>query len=208
MNTYKDNSTDLELEEMKREMQLLREDIQQQQVFSDKTMRNIMGQRQKWISSLVKTEIYLVIPVVILMYIGIKFLIGLSWPFVIVTCLFCIADVIWDKKINRLSSADFATMSLMELKEQLHIQQKSRRRQMLIETPLVILWTGWFAYDLTTNALGILREMPGWIWYVVMAVLLPIALAVVAALYKKMQASDSASIKDIDMLDEENRHNA
>ena len=200
MNTPDNNTNYNELEEMKREMQHLRQSLQEQKIFSEQAIRNAMGERSRWISRLVNAELYIIIPLVILMFVGVKYFIGLSWPFVIVTCVICIIDALWDRNINRLKSADFATLSMVQLKERLNEQKKNRHRQMVIELPLMVLWCVWFAYDLTTNPIGIFRQMPGWIWYVVLAVIAPLSIIAAIMLYRKMQATDSASITELEKL--------
>ncbi len=200
MNTENNTSTYNELEEMKSEMQRLRQSLQEQKIFSEQAIRNAMGERSRWISRLVSTELYIVIPLLILMFAGIKYFIGLSWPFVIVTCVLCIIDAFWDRSINRLKSADFATLSMVQLKERLDGQKKKRRRQMVIELPLMVLWCVWFAYDLTTNPVGIFRQMPASIWYCLLAVVAPLSIVAAMMLYRKMQATDSASIAELEKL--------
>lgn len=204
MNTVNDNSSNKELEEMRLELQSLREILQSQKIFSDRAIRKAMGERSRWISKFVNAEIYFVLPLISLLFLAIKIFIGLSWPFVIVTWLICCIDVVLDRIINRLSTNDFATLSMVRLKERLNRQKAMRSRQLIIEVPIIIVWAGWFVYDMVDNAVGIFKGIPSWTWFVLVAVSLVAGMVVVMVIYGKMQATDSAIIAELDELEKEN----
>ncbi|MDE6243653.1 MAG: hypothetical protein K2M14_06555 [Muribaculaceae bacterium] len=128
---------------------------------------------------------------------------GASWTCVIFTILFCSADAVWDAIINRLNTTDFTTLSLVKLKERLLKQRKMRRNQMMIEVPLVILWAGWFAYDLISNAKGMYQDFPALLLVIMIGVLLVIGIVIVFNIYRKMQATDSESLAEIERLQRE-----
>lgn len=188
---------------MRQDMAKLRHSLQEQKIFSDKMMRHVMAERSSWINRFVKAEFLLMIPILILGLLFIMRYMGASWTCVIFTILFCSADAVWDAIINRLNTTDFTTLSLVKLKERLLKQRKMRRNQMMIEVPLVILWAGWFAYDLISNAKGMYQDFPALLLVIMIGVLLVIGIVIVFNIYRKMQATDSESLAEIERLQRE-----
>lgn len=189
-----------QLEDMKNEMQELRESLQQQKIFTDKSIRHAMAGRSSWISRFVKSEIFIVLPVSILLFLWMKSSIGLSWAFVAVTLGFIFVDIVWDIIINRLKPADYVSLSLIELKERLIRQREMRCRQILIEVPLIVLWAAWFVYDIATNGVGLFEDVPFWITLIITAVLFIVAMVIAFKIYNKMQGIDADAIAEIEQL--------
>lgn len=189
-----------ELAEMKLEMKNLQENLKRQKIFSDRMMRRAMARRSSWIGSLLKAEVFLILPLVFLCFLFIKMFMGLSWLFFVVTMVFMTGDVIWDFFINRLANHAYSDMSLIELKEKLLERKRMRRLQMVIEVPLVILWAVWFAYDMITNAIGIFEQIPPLVTVGLTGMFLLIGLIGVIILYHKMQNTDNASLAEIEEI--------
>lgn len=189
-----------QLEEMKNEMQELRESLQQQKIFTDKSIRHAMVGRSSWINRFVKSEVFIVLPVSILLFLWLKSAIGLSWAFVVVTLGLIFADIVWDIIINRLKPADYVSLSLIDLKERLIRQREMRRRQMLIELPLVVVWAVWFVYDVATNGVGMFEDVPLWIPLIITVVWFIVAMVIVFKIYHKMQGIDADALAEIEQL--------
>ncbi len=189
-----------QLEDMKNEMQELRESLQQQKIFTDKSIRHAMVGRSSWINRFVKSEVFIVLPVSILLFLWLKSAIGLSWAFVVVTLGLIFADIVWDIIINRLKPADYVSLSLIDLKERLIRQREMRRRQMLIELPLVVVWAVWFVYDVATNGVGMFEDVPLWIPLIITVVWFIVAMVIVFKIYHKMQGIDADALAEIEQL--------
>lgn len=189
-----------QLEEMKNEMQELRESLQQQKIFTDKSIRHAMVGRSSWINRFVKSEVFIVLPVSILLFLWLKSAIGLSWAFVVVTLGLIFADIVWDIIINRLKPADYVSLSLIDLKERLIRQREMRRRQMLIELPLIVVWAVWFVYDVATNGVGMYEDEPFWIPLIITVVWFIVAMVIVFKIYHKMQGIDADALAEIEQL--------
>lgn len=189
-----------QLEEMKNEMQELRESLQQQKIFTDKSIRHAMVGRSSWINRFVKSEVFIVLPVSILLFLWLKSAIGLSWAFVVVTLGLIFADIVWDIIINRLKPADYVSLSLIDLKERLIRQREMRRRQMLIEVPLIVVWAVWFVYDVATNGVGMYEDVPFWIPLIITVVWFIVAMVIVFKIYHKMQGIDADALAEIEQL--------
>lgn len=189
-----------QLEEMKNKMQELRESLQQQKIFTDKSIRHAMVGRSSWINRFVKSEVFIVLPVSILLFLWLKSAIGLSWAFVVVTLGLIFADIVWDIIINRLKPADYVSLSLIDLKERLIRQREMRRRQMLIELPLVVVWAVWFVYDVATNGVGMFEDVPLWIPLIITVVWFIVAMVIVFKIYHKMQGIDADALAEIEQL--------
>lgn len=189
-----------QLEDMKNEMQELRESLQQQKIFTDKSIRHAMVGRSSWINRFVKSEVFIVLPVSILLFLWLKSAIGLSWAFVVVTLGLIFADIVWDIIINRLKPADYVSLSLIDLKERLIRQREMRRRQMLIELPLVVVWAVWFVYDVATNGVGMYEDVPFWIPLIITVVWFIVAMVIVFKIYHKMQGIDADALAEIEQL--------
>lgn len=189
-----------QLEEMKNKMQELRESLQQQKIFTDKSIRHAMVGRSSWINRFVKSEVFIVLPVSILLFLWLKSAIGLSWAFVVVTLGLIFADIVWDIIINRLKPADYVSLSLIDLKERLIRQREMRRRQMLIEVPLIVVWAVWFVYDVATNGVGMYEDVPFWIPLIITVVWFIVAMVIVFKIYHKMQGIDADALAEIEQL--------
>lgn len=189
-----------QLEEMKNKMQELRESLQQQKIFTDKSIRHAMVGRSSWINRFVKSEVFIVLPVSILLFLWLKSAIGLSWAFVVVTLGLIFADIVWDIIINRLKPADYVSLSLIDLKERLIRQREMRRRQMLIELPLIVVWAVWFVYDVATNGVGMYEDVPFWIPLIITVVWFIVAMVIVFKIYHKMQGIDADALAEIEQL--------
>lgn len=189
-----------QLEDMKNEMQELRESLQQQKIFTDKSIRHAMVGRSSWINRFVKSEVFIVLPVSILLFLWLKSAIGLSWAFVVVTLGLIFADIVWDIIINRLKPADYVSLSLIDLKERLIRQREMRRRQMLIEVPLIVVWAVWFVYDVATNGVGMYEDVPFWIPLIITVVWFIVAMVIVFKIYHKMQGIDADALAEIEQL--------
>lgn len=156
--------------------------------------------RSSWINRFVKSEVFIVLPVSILLFLWLKSAIGLSWAFVVVTLGLIFADIVWDIIINRLKPADYVSLSLIDLKERLIRQREMRRRQMLIELPLVVVWAVWFVYDVATNGVGMFEDVPLWIPLIITVVWFIVAMVIVFKIYHKMQGIDADALAEIEQL--------
>lgn len=189
-----------ELAQMRIEIKTLQDNLKQQKIFSDRMMRRVMARRVSWIDRLVKLEIFLVLPLVFILFLFIKFFMGLSWLFIIVTMIFMTADVILDILINRLPPDAFSSLSLLELKEKLIKRKRLRRLQTIAGLPLTVVWAAWFASDLISNSIGIFEDIPPLVTVVLISFLLVIGIIAVILLYRKMQDADTTALAEIEDL--------
>ena len=191
-----------ELAQMRIEIKTLQHNLNQQKIFSDRLMRRVMARRVSWIDRLVKLEIFLVLPLAFLSFLFIKCFMGLSWLFIIVTMIFMTADVILDIFINRLPPDAFSSLSLLELKEKLIKRKRMRRLQTIIGLPLTVVWAIWFAFDLISNSIGIFEDIPPFVTVSLISFLLVIGIIIAVLLYRKMQATDTTALAEIEELHE------
>lgn len=194
----------VQLEEMRKEMKELQTTLQQQKIFTEKSLRQAMGHRSSWITRFVMIEV-IGLPFLILLFLGMKEFVGLSWGFVIASILFVTVDAVWDAIINRLRVDDYISLSLIELQHRLIRQRKMRRIQMLIEVPLVVVWALWFVYDLHTHGAGLFEGVSIWVPLITTALLFCVALAICFRIYNKMQNTDSHMLAEIDELNRMNQ---
>lgn len=193
----------VQLEEMRKEMKELQATLQQQKIFTEKSLRQAMGHRSSWITRFVIVEV-IGLPFLILLFLGMKEFVGLSWGFVIASILFVTVDVVWDAIINRLRVGDYISLSLIDLQHRLIRQRNMRRIQLLIEVPLVVIWVVWFVYDIHNHGVGAFEGVSIWVPLITTALLLCVGLALCFKIYNKMQTTDSHVLAEINELNRMN----
>lgn len=189
----------IELESLRAQVRELRNALNEQEIFSERAMRKAMAGHARFKLNFIKFEKYFTIPFIILIFLAVKFLTGVSWIFVCVTILICSLDVLWDLRIHTLRASDYVNLSLVELRCKVLKQKRERSRQMVIEIPLLVPWIVWFSYEL---AKGTTAPYVGWVvWAIILAVAFTISLGIVLIIYKKLNSEDDAILGEIDKLE-------
>ena len=139
-----ENNTMMELEQMREQMQVLRNKLETQEIVNDKLVKNSIKSKMSWIKKLVYFEL-LSIPFIALMGYGLKEMFNLSWFCSASLVVLCAIDAVCDYRIN-VASLDLEKVEKHNLSDTLQklIAMKQMRAKaffiiMLLSIPL-FMW--------------------------------------------------------------------
>lgn len=147
-----ENNINNELEQMREQMQVLREKLDKQEIINDKMIRRSINAKMSWIKKYVYFEFFL-LPVIALAWLGIKYIFDLSWwnyAFIIVIST---VDVIWDYRINvaSLKADEVQTNSLTSTMQKLLEMKQIRAKSFYIMFPALCVWLIWVGIEMWQN---------------------------------------------------------
>ena len=137
-------NTSNELELIKQQMELLKEKLASQEIVNEKLIISSMKKKMSWIKKYIIFEVGL-LPLIAVMWLGIKMIIGLSWYNYAFMIIMCCIDVYIDYLVNLrgMKDSDFQKCNMIETTRKLHTMKKQRSLQMLIQIPLIVIWLLW-----------------------------------------------------------------
>ncbi len=136
-----------ELDEMRGQMQDLKRTIESQKLINQQLMRQVMASKAVFIRHYSAFELYVLLPAIYLLFLLVKFQMGTSWLFYIVTVVMCTVSICVDVYINRINEKDYMSMPLLELMTALIRRRKNRRIQTMVGLPLAVLWMAWYVVE-------------------------------------------------------------
>lgn len=188
-----------ELEELRKQVNELRSELENSKIVNERIIRQAMRGRSSWLGTFVKAEA-VAIPITTLIFGGFLYLFNASlWPAII----FFIISVIstwFDTRTMVIHTKAISSLPMYELKSFLQKQKKQRLIQLLIESPLVILWAIWFFMEirstLTPGSIADAFFSDG--LAIGLGVGLFVGMIIVAIIYIKAQNTNDALIDTID----------
>lgn len=201
-----ENKTNEEgLEQMRSQLETLKHKLDSQQIVNDRLMRTAMQSRMGWIGRYVRVEEYLFLPVVAVVFLGVKVVFGVSWWFFAFTMVMCVADIVAEHKVNILAGSLWKNGSMVEVRRRLVRMKELRRRQLMISFPVVAVWLVVLVFELmSAGAFGpgvppVSEWRPAAFAGVVGGVVGAVAgLVVAVVLVRKMQRTNDELIRQID----------
>ena len=189
-----------ELEEMRRELQALKQKVNERGVLNERLVRKSIQDKM----SDIRRTIYKLGVVVLLaipLWIMIKYMQNLSWPLTIFTILMMVVSVCLDWYINRIDVGSMGE-DLRETANRLVEMKKRRSLQEKIACFVVVpVWVVWLAYEFYQKAPD---HVTGIIMIVSMAIGLVIGGAFGLSIFFKLQRKNDEMIEQIeDLLKEE-----
>lgn len=157
------NDHNTEIAQMRAQLESLRQSLDRQEIVNEQLIAKSMKSRMSWLKKYIITEACL-LPVIALMWVGLKLVLGLSWYNYAFLMVMTIADVYIDYRINlhSLSDADYSKSNLIGTMTKLMVMKRRRTIQMVVSVPMIIvwlLWTGIEAYaSMATATEPILRS--------------------------------------------------
>lgn len=193
------------LEQMRSQLEALRHKLDNQQIVNDRLMRKAMRSGMGWIERFVRVEECLLLPLVAVVFLGLKVALGLSWWFFAFTMVMCVADVVADHKVNILSGTLWHDCSMVEVRRRLVRMKGLRRRQLLISIPVLLVWVSLFVLELLSAGVfgpgvpPVSEWSPAAFGGVAGGIVGAVAgLAVAVAVVRRMQRTNDALIRQID----------
>ena len=140
------NNNMQEMEQMRSQLNLLKQKLDKQEIVNDRLMRQSMRQKMSWINKY-RWLALLAIPVVALCFLPMTFQLGLSWWLYGFTVLFVAVDAVLDWHVNRTSDRDFMRGNLMETAQRLTRMKQIRNQQLLFGMIVLVVWMGWLVFE-------------------------------------------------------------
>lgn len=195
------NNTNNELELLRQQMNVLKEKLDAQEIVNDRLVAKSMRKEMSWIKKYIYVQ-FALIPFVALIWVGVKYILGLSWWNYSFLMLICVVSVYIDYVVNvkALSNADYHKNNLIETARKLVKMKRQRTIQMIVEILLLILWLIWTFLEVNSaqsTATGLRQSLlqggiiGGYIGGV-------IGIIVAFVIFYKMQRTNDRMIEQID----------
>lgn len=203
-----DNNTMMELEQMREQMQVLRNKLDKQEIVNDKLFKNSVKSKMSWIKKFVYFE-FLLIPFIALIWYGLKEVFNLSWFCYASILVLCVIDVVWDYRIN-VAALDLEKVekhNLSDTLQKLITMKQMRAKSFFIMMPLSIPLFMWTSIEMWKNISTITfkDDLPTYIVYggayggLVGGIIgLLVSIYVAFRIYRKMQTTNDEIIAQIE----------
>lgn len=198
------NKMNNELEQMREQMQLLRNKLDKQEIINDKMLRQSVKKGMSWIKNFVYLG-FLLLPFIAVGWYGIKDLFGLSWWNYGILLIMCTIDVVLDYYVNiaSLKANNIENSSLTETMHKLYRMKQIRAKKFIIMITLCAIWFAWTGIEMWQYAGSIAEkneimqgaEYGGFGGFVIGIL---IGFFVVIRIYRKMQRTNDELIQQIE----------
>ncbi|MGN0227590.1 MAG: hypothetical protein ACI4AI_05985 [Paludibacteraceae bacterium] len=137
-----------ELQELRSQLAELKKQLALQEIVNDNLIIDSMKRKMKWIKKFVVIQAYM-LPLIALLWLGIKYTLGLSWWNYAFVTVMCCVDVYVDYRINlrAITDDDYMKGNLITTIKKLIKMKSDRTKQMLFAIPLIIVWLTWTAIE-------------------------------------------------------------
>lgn len=128
-------------------MAILQEKLHNETIVNDRLLRESMKHNYSSINRFLSVEATILMPVIIFVFPLLPLIFHLSWGPVIAIILLCLADTIFDYKVNHIKDEAFMGDNLIPTALRLQRAKRLSALQMLVSLPLILLWFVWFIID-------------------------------------------------------------
>lgn len=192
-----------ELEQMREQMQMLHNKIDNQEIINDDMIRRTVKSKMSWIKKYVYLQFF-ALPFIALVWFGIHHTFNVSLYNYAFMVIMCIIDAIWDYRINvaSLKVENVAAFSLTDTLKKLTEMKQMRSKSFAIMTPLLILWFAWTLIEMrqtisTVDAPehSVINPLYGGFAGAIIGI--PVGLYAAFRIYRKMQRTNEDLIKQL-----------
>lgn len=140
-----------ELEVLRSQMEDFKAQLNQQKIVNEKLIIRSMKKSMSWIKKFIYFE-FCLIPVIVIMWLGIKEFAHLSWYNYLFMVMVVVLDVIADYRINisALSDEDYSRNNLVTTISKLTRMKRQRSMQMILFMPAIVVWLLWSGMEAWT----------------------------------------------------------
>ena len=205
-----ENNTMMELEQMREQMQVLRNKLDTQEIVNDKLVKNSIKSKMSWIKKFVYFELLLVPFTALMMYV-LKEIFNLSWFTYAFIVVLCAIDAVCDYRIN-VAALDLEKVEKHNLSDTLQklIAMKQMRAKaffimMLLSIPLFIWVSIEMWQSISTRTITFIDNVPTNIVYIGACAGLVggiigffVGIYISIRIYRKMQTTNDELIAQIE----------
>ena len=202
MNTENNINEDLQLDELRQQMNNLKQQLDRQEIVNEQLLRQSMSSKMSWIKRYIWLEIAL-IPIVLVILAPVHATLGLSWWLFGFLAVMLVVDVAADYRINHIDRNQLLSGNLVETSRKLTLMKKQRAWAFALGVIGVIIWIAWFLIELK-HAQGIQDNdflngfaQGGFVGGIIGGV---IGLIAAAIIFNKMQRTNDEILASIDQL--------
>lgn len=140
-----------ELEVLHSQMEDFKAQLNQQKIVNEKLIIRSMKKSMSWIKKYIYFE-FCLIPVIAIMWLGIKEFAHLSWFNYLFVMTIVVVDVIADYRINvsALGDEDYSRNNLLTTISKLTRMKRQRSMQMILFLPAFVVWLLWSGVEAWT----------------------------------------------------------
>lgn len=185
-----------ELERMREQLEIMRQKLNRQKIVNDNLVSQAMSCRMSWIKRYVWLEIFVMIPLVAVMYAMFVAVFHISWWLYAAIMVACMADAYLDYRINKMNQSDWLAENLVATGRKLVEMKRQRKLSFLISLVamavlvVVFIYQMFYYADADLNLVGGIGGIIGII----------IAIPVVFYIYRRMQRTNDELIRQIKEL--------
>ena len=202
------NNNMQEMEQMRSQLEMLKQKLEKQDIVNDRLMRRSMKRKMSWIDKY-RWIVLLCIPFVALCFLPTFLQMGLSWWLYGFTVIMVTVSAIADWFINRMPEREFMKDNLLETAERLTRMKKIRSRQTVIGIVVCFFWILWLVYELyqagAKNGAESGEMALAWGYIVAVVVGLIVGLIIGLSIFFKMQRTNDEIIDEIEQLKRDER---
>ena len=145
------NNQNTELELMRSQMEDFKAQLDKQKIVNEKMIIGSMKKSMSWIKKYIYFE-FCLIPVIAIMWLGIKEFAHLSWFNYLFIMAVVVVDVIADYRINvsALGDEDYSRNNLLTTISKLTRMKRQRSVQMVLFMPAFVVWLLWSGVEAWT----------------------------------------------------------
>ncbi len=189
-----------ELEQMRLQLNILKQKLDKQEIVNERVIMASMRKKMSWIKKFSWIEAIILMPLVAIIYAGLKVSLGFSWWSYTALLILGLASTIADFRINKMKEVDWQRENLRDTTLKLLKQKKARKIQIYIEMPFIALILLIMACEVyAAGKLPIELAISSAVGAVIGAI---IGFFVAFKLYRKMQRINDDIIQQIKELDE------
>lgn len=134
------NISNSEFEQMRSQLEIMKRKLDQQEIVSDRLVRQAMKQKMSWIKKFIWVELLVLYPFIILSLGVFTAIYGQAWGVYAAIIALTGLDIYADFKINRTGPGDWLTENLVETSRKLVRMKRLRMWQVIISVPLIIVF--------------------------------------------------------------------
>ena len=196
-----------ELEELRQQMTVFKNKLNQQQIINEQLVRSTMGGKMSWIKKYVWFEI-IAVPFLLLIFAAFHHFMGLSWWLFAFLAIGLIADVIGDYIVNRIPQSELLSGNLVDTSKHLTTMKKKRTRWFICGLVFCLIWVAWLVVEMLIKAdinTGF-NQQNAQVIMLVVSMLIGGAVGFVVSwlIFRKMQRTNNEIIEQINQVTQEN----